>query len=82
MVWKIGFIIGIICHLANKQECNLLDLVVGGENEDVSIVPLSSVTAVLQLILTTQHGLCFCDVLVMGQHVEYPAIILHVSGVV
>lgn len=69
-------------HLANKHECNLPGLVVGGENEDVSVVPPSSVTHVLQLILAALHGPRFYDALVKGQAVEYPAIISHVSGVV
>lgn len=33
LAWKIGFIIGIICHLSNRQQHSLL--VVSGENEDV-----------------------------------------------
>ena len=51
---KIGFIIGIICHLHNKQECNLPLLVVRGENEDVNIGLLSSVMYELQMIPASQ----------------------------
>lgn len=50
LVWKIGFIIGIICHLHNKLECNLPPLVVSGENEDVTVGLMSSMMYVLQLI--------------------------------
>lgn len=82
MVWKIGFIIGIICHLHNKQECNLPVLVVSGENEDVTVGLLSSVMHVLQLIPTTLQRLSFCEELVKGRPVESPASISHVSGVV
>lgn len=42
LVWKIGFIIGIICHLQYKRRRNLPLLVVSGENEDVTVGLLSS----------------------------------------
>lgn len=50
---KIGFIIGIICHLLIKQEHNLCLLIVSGENEDVTIGPLSSMMYVLPTTLHT-----------------------------
>lgn len=57
LVWKIGFIIGIICHLHNKRECNRPLLVVSGGNEDVTVGLPSSMMYVLQLIPAAQRRL-------------------------
>lgn len=54
VTWKIGFIIGIICHLHNRLQRNLPVLVVSGENEDVTIGPLSSMMHELPTALKAQ----------------------------